>query len=312
MPDDTTSKSVLGLVKQTFAEFTDDDCPRMAAALSYYTVFSLPALLVLIIMIAGVFLDPQDLTGEIEGQIEELIGEGAAAQVHEMIVYADRPGAGGILPTLLSLGALLFGATAAFAQLQQALNRAWEIEPDPEKGGVKTFLMKRVLSLGMILTIAFLLLVSLALSAAISLVGNQLSGFLPGGVNQVVGYAIDLGVSLALITLLFAAIFKILPDVKIQWRDVWLGAFVTAVLFVIGKFAIGIYLGQSNPGEAYGTAGSLAVILVWIYYSSLLLFLGVEFTQIWVQRDGRHIKPDDGAIRVVTERRRVHASEAPR
>lgn len=287
---------MFALLKTTVRDFLNDDAPRMAAALSYYTIFALPPLLVLLITIAGTIWQPEDIQGSIETQMVQLIGEDGARAIRSMLENANRPGAGGVLPTLLSIGALLFGATGAFAQLQKALNSAWNVAPDPERSALGNMLMKRLLSLGMILVIGFLLLVSLALSAILSAFGDRLQQWLPEALSGALLQAIQLGASLVVITLLFAAIYKILPDAVIAWRDVWVGAAVTAALFVAGKFAIGFYLGQSDPGSAYGAAGSLAVVLIWVYFASMLLLLGAEFTEVWARRRGAGIRPEEGAI----------------
>jgi membrane protein len=286
---------MFGMLKETVSEFLEDECPRLAAALSYYTVFSLPALLILILMVASVFVDPADMQGRIQQQMSGLIGQDGADQITTMIEHANRPDTGGPLAALLGIGALLFGATGAFIQLQDALNKAWDVKPDPETGGIRNFLVKRVLSFGMILGIAFLLLVSLVISAALGAFGDVLAAMVPG-VSEILMQIVQLAISLALISLLFAAMFKILPDAEIAWRDVWIGGLFTAILFVLGKFLIGLYLGNSEPGTAYGAAGSLAVLLVWIYYSAMILFLGAEFTQVRAQRRGGGIRPSKGAV----------------
>jgi membrane protein len=288
---------VFGTLTRSVRDFLDDDCMTRAAALSYYTVFSLPPLLILILLLAGTLLDPNDVRGGLESQIDALMGPAGGDQVRTMLTHAERPG-GGLFPTLIGIGALLFGATGAFSQLQSALNRVWEVEPDPHQGGLKTFLFKRLLSFGMILTVAFLLLVSLAVSAALAAFGSALESFLPEGVSAPLLQALNLVLSLAVITLLFAAIFKVLPDATVAWRDVWVGAAVTAVLFTVGKFLIGLYLGTSNPGEAYGAAGSLALLLLWIYYSSIIMLFGAEFTQAWAETHGQGVTPEQGARRL--------------
>ncbi|MDQ3556447.1 MAG: YihY/virulence factor BrkB family protein [Gemmatimonadota bacterium] len=288
----------MGLIRETFREFLDDDCPRMAAALSYYTVFSLPPLLILLLTLAGIFLDPARVQEMLQSQIGGIMGPEGAGEIRTMLESAEQPGNRSGVAALLGIAALLFGATGAFAQLQNSLNAAWKVKPDPNKGGLKNFILKRVLSFGMILGVGFLLLVSLALSALLSAFGDVLAGFVPGGASELVLHAINLGVSLLVITALFAAIFKILPDARIGWRDVGVGALTTALLFVLGKFAIGLYLGRSDPGSAFGAAGSLAIILVWIYYSSMILLLGAEFTHTWATRHGGGIKPEKGAVRV--------------
>lgn len=287
-------KETFRLLKLTFKDFSDDECPRLAAALSYYTVFALPPLLILLLLIAGIVFDPADVEKALSGQMGNMLGESGGEAIRTMIAQSERPGAGKGLAAVLGIAAVVFGATGAFIQLQAALNRAWEVEPDPRAGGLKNFIFKRLLSLGMVLGIAFLLMVSLAVSAALSALGGVLERMVPG-LNAVVAELINAVISLGVFTLLFAAIFKVLPDARIALRDVWVGAGVTALLFVIGKFAIGMYLGRSNPGEAYGAAGSLAIVLVWIYYASMILLFGAEFTQTWAVEKGSGIEPEEGA-----------------
>ena len=294
------TRGTWGLLKQSFKDFNDDECPRMAAALSYFTVFSLPPLLILVLTLVGVFVDPQQARGLLEQQVTAVMGANGAAQIQTMIEQANRPGSGNVLQAVMGIAALLFGATGAFMQLQAALNRAWEVEPDPGQGGLRNFVFKRLLSLGMILALAFLLLVSLVLSAIISGLGQAVGRVVPG-TSEGMLLILDFAVTLAVITTLFAAMYKVLPDAVIAWRDVWVGAAVTALLFVLGKFALGLYLGHSNPGEAYGAAGSLALILVWIYYSAMILLFGAEFTQAWAIRNGGGIRPEPGARRLHDE-----------
>ena len=298
-------KEGFALFRDSGKDFIEDDCATQAAALSYYTIFSLPPLLVLILMILGKLVDPQDIRGQLEAQMGALMGPSATEQIRTILQQAHEPGSGALLPTVLSIVALILGASGAFGQLQAALNRAWEVAPDPQQGGLKAFLLKRVFSFGMILSVAFLLLVSLVLSAALSAFGGALSGMLPEGLSATLLQVINQVVSFAVIAALFAAIFKVLPDATAAWRDVWVGAAVTAFLFVVGKFLIGFYLGRSNPGEAFGAAGSLAVMLVWIYYSSMILLFGAEFTQAWAEARGSGIAPERGAVRVVQEKKAI-------
>jgi membrane protein len=305
--DKSPSNSTVALLKQTFKEFSEDECPRMAAALSYYTVFSLPPLLVLILLLLGIFMSPGDVQGTFEQQLQGLMGPAGGEQVRTIIEQAERPDAGRPLAAILSIGALLFGATGAFVELQTALNRAWDVKPDPEKGGIMTVIGKRVLSLGMVLVIAFLLVVSLVVSAVLAAFGGALAGMLPEAFSGVLLQVIDIALSLLVFGLLFGAMFKVLPDAQIAWKDVWVGALFTAVLFVVGKLLIGLYLGQSNPGEAFGAAGSLAVLLVWIYYSAMILFFGAEFTQNWAESRGHGVRPNEDAVRVVREEYRLGA-----
>lgn len=288
---------LIDYVKKTFREFGDDGGSSLAAAIAYYTAFSLPPLLVLLVWIAGVFLDPSDVQGRLAEQMQSLLGGNGAELVRDMIASASERTSGGGVEAIIGILALLFGATGAFIELQRALNRAWDVEPAPDSGGVRGFLMKRLASLGMVLAVAFLLLVSLALSAAISALGSWLGTILPW-LNSVLLIIFDIVLSLILFTLLIGLIFKVLPDADLTFRDVRTGALVTAVLFIIGKFAIGFYLGQGNVGSVFGAAGSLAIILTWIYYSAIILLLGAEFTQVWVRKDGRIIEPEKGAVKV--------------
>jgi membrane protein len=296
---------VFGIIKESVQDFLEDDCMDSAAALSYYTIFSLPAILVLILMLVGTVMNRSDVRGGFEGQLQALMGPSAGEQIRTIIRQAEQKPHNGAIPTLLGIAGLLFGATGAFGQLQKTLNRAWDVEPDPSQGGIKNFLTKRLFSFGMILVVAFFLLVSLVISAALTGLGSRLGGFLPAGLSGPLLEVLNTLVSLGVITLLFAAIFKVMPDARITWRSVWMGAAVTAVLFVVGKFLIGFYLGKSNPGQAYGAAGSLAVLLLWIYYSSLILLFGAEFTETWAKRRGEGLEPEPGAVRVRREKQRV-------
>jgi membrane protein len=294
-----SAKGTVGLLKDAGKDFMDDECPVRAAALSYYIVFSLPPLLILILLIAGAVFDPAQVQAALAKQMGGFMGAEGAAEIRTIMEQAERPGGRG-LKAVLGIAAILFGATGSFIQLQSALNRAWEVEPDPRQGGIKNMIFKRVLSLGMILGVAFLLLVSLALSAALSAVGGMIGRMIPGG-SEVVAHIFNFVLSFVVIAGLFAAIYKVLPDAKISWKDVRVGAVVTALLFTVGKFALGLYLGRSNPGEAFGAAGSLALLLVWIYYSSMIVLFGAEFTQAWAIRKGSGIVPKEGARRMNDE-----------
>ena len=298
-------RDTLGLLKNAFVGFWKDECPRMAAALSYYTVFSLPPFLILLIAIAATVLDPKDIQGAILAQMKSLLGDQAALQVRAMMENADRPGSGSTLASVFSIGALLFGATGVFLNLQTALNDAWQVEPDPKKGGVKNFLIKRVFSFGLILAIVFVMLVSLALTALLTALGNYVGSGLPESVLLVLNFLF----SFAIVTLLFAAMYKYLPDARIAWRDVWVGAIVTALLFDLGKFLLGFYLGKNDPGDVFGAAGSLALILIWIYYASMIVLFGAEFTEAWAEERGAGIKPKHGATRVVEQKVRVRPGQ---
>jgi membrane protein len=287
-------KEVIALAKDTFKDFSEDKCSRMAAALSYYTVFSLPPLLLLILAIIGFFVDPADAQGRFMDQISALVGPQGGEAMRTMIEQANHP-KGGVM-AIVGIATLVLGATGAFAQLQEALNTAWEVKPDPKAGGVRQFVVKRLLSFGMILVIAFMLLVSFVVSALVSAFGDVLNNYM-GGAGQAIGRAVQIVIGLLVTWLLFALMFKVLPDVKIGWKDVWVGALVTAVLFTAGRFLIGLYLGNSDSANAFGAAAALAIIFIWIYYAANILFLGAEFTQVWVRRQGRRLIPEEGAIR---------------
>jgi membrane protein len=289
-------RALWSLLKETVAEIGDDDVASLSAAIAYYTIFSLPPLLVILVGVAGVLFGPEAVQEALTGQVTSLAGAAAAREIQAMIRNAgdlgDAPGTK-VVGVLL----LLVGASGAFGQLQKALNRAWEVRM-ARGGGFRKLVVKRLLSFGMVLTIAFLLLVSLALSAALAALSEGVEGMLPGGVSAAVWQVVNFAVSYGVITLLFAAMFVVLPDAKVAWRDVWVGAAFTALLFTLGKWAIGLYLGRSDPGSAFGAAGSLALLLVWIYYSALILLAGAEFTQVWAQRHGHGIVPEEGAVRI--------------
>jgi membrane protein len=292
------------MLKQTVSDFGEDRGTRLAAALSYYTIFSLPPLLVLLLLILGAFLDPAQVRSLLEGEVGQLLGPAGSEQIATIMEEANQPDLTSGFAAVLGVGALLFGAVGAFVELQNALNRIWEVGPDPERGGIRNFIGQRLMSFGMLLTLAFLLLVSLVVSAALSAFGGMLADILPGALSGALLHVVNLAVSLAAITLLFTLLFRFVPDADIAWKDVWVGALFTAVLFMAGKFALGLYLGRSDPGSAFGAAGALALLLVWIYYSAIILFLGAEFTQVWAQQRGAGISPAEGAVRLV-ERRQV-------
>jgi membrane protein len=291
-----TRTGIVGLLKKSFSDFLKDDCMDSAAALSYYTIFSLPAVLVLLLLLISTIMDPQDVQGGLESQMQQLMGPTAGGEVRTILREAERP-QGGLLPTILGIAGLLFGATGVMGQFQKTLNRAWNVEPDPSQGGIKNFITKRVFSLGMLLAFGFVLMVSLVLSAALTGLGERLGNLLPSALSGPVLEVLNFVLSFAVFVLLFAALFKVMPDARIAWQSVWVGAVATALLFVVGKFLIGFYLGQSNPGQAYGAAGSMAVLLLWIYYSSLIVLFGAEFTETWAEQRGEGIEPEPGARR---------------
>jgi membrane protein len=305
-------RSLFGIIRTAFGDFFEDQCPRMAAALSYYTVFSLPPLLILMLLLLGLVMSGADVHRLLEGQVGGLLGPAGTDQIREMLQHAQQPDMNRGVAALVGAGALLFGAGGAFIELQNALNRVWEVAPDPERGGLRRFLTQRVMSFGMLLTIAFLLLVSLLLSALLSAFGDGLDALLPEPLSGAVLQAINAAVSFAVITLLFALLFRHLPDARVEWRDVWAGAVATALLFTAGKFGLGLYLGRSDPGSAFGAAGALALLLIWIYYSAIIVLLGAEFTQAWARERGAGIRPASGAVRIIERTEHVRGSRASR
>ena len=297
-------KDSWSLAKTTFREFSKDEATWKAAALAYYTVFALPPLLVLLLMAASAVWDPVEVRRTLTGEFQSLMGQDVAGQIETMITSAEERTSGTGFKLILGLAGLAFGATGAFVALQSALNRAWKVEPDPKQGGVKNFITKRFLSLGMVMGLAFLMLVSLALTSALSAAGGAFLGGLP----KTVGYVLNFLLSFAVISVLFAAMFRILPDAKVEWRDVWVGGILTTVLFLIGKFLIGLYIGKSDPGDAFGGAGALAVLLVWIYYAAIIVLLGAEFTYAWVKHRGGRIEPEEGAVLAVEKKEHIDES----
>jgi membrane protein len=286
------------LIKHTVNDFIEDDCPSMAAALAYYTVFSLPPLLLIVIGVAGAFFGAEAVSNEIQRQTGEMIGKGPATEMQTMLRGAQQQTGGSWWQAGIGLIVLLFGATTAFAQLQAALNRAWNVKTDPAASTTQTirqFLGKRLLSFGLILVLGFLLLVSLVISAALAAMGAWLEAAM-GEATAPILHVLNLIVAYLIVAALFAAMFKYLPDAKIAWRDVIEGAMLTAALFTAGKFLLGFYLGASDVGATYGTAGSLILILLWVYYNSMIVLLGAEFTQAWAMRRGRWARPEEGAV----------------
>ena len=270
-------KEVFPLAKRTVSKWIDDNAPSRAASLSYYTIFSLAPLLVIAVAIAGMVFGREAVQGQLQQEMQGLVGGQGAGAIQDMMVSASKPGAG-VLASSIGVVVLLVGATGAFVELQDTLNVMWQVDKK-KTSGVVAFVRARALSFAMIGLIAFFLLVSLGVSAALAAVGHVSERLLPGG--EIVAEVANFVVSFLVITALFAAIFKVLPDTKVAWREVWLGASVTSLLFSIGKLLIGLYIGKGSVASSYGAAGSFAVLLIWIYYSSMILFLGAEFTQVY-------------------------------
>lgn len=292
-------KDVLPLLKETFASWSEDKAPRLAAALAYYTLFSIAPLVIIAIAIAGLAFGHDAARGQLDDQIRSTVGPKAAQAIQDMVRSANRP-AHGIVATVLGIVTLILGASGVFGQLKDALNTIWEVAPAPNRG-FWGMVKDRFLSFAMVLVIGFLLMVSLVASTALGAVTKYMAHMLP--TVSWLGPVLDFVVSVAVFTGLLALIYRVLPDVKIQWRDVRVGAFITAVLFVIGKMLLGLYLGRSSVSSAYGAAGSLVVLLLWVYYSAQILFFGAEFTQVFATRYGSRIVPDEDAVPLTEEAR---------
>jgi membrane protein len=280
-------------LKRTFKEWKDDDAQTWAASVAFYTVLSLSPLLILAIAIAGFIFGEQAARGEMVTQMETLTGGAGAEVVQTTIANASGPGGGGVIATVVSIALLLLGASKVFSELQQAMNRIWDVRSDPSEGW-QGVVRKRLTGFAMILGIGLLLLALVVASATLTGV-EEIAPDIPGG--AFLWTMVNFAVTFAIIGLLFATLFKYVPDVQIEWSDVWFGAFITALLFAAGKLILGIYLSQGGVGSAYGAAGSLVAFLVWIYYSAQIFFFGAEYTQVHARQSGREIRPDEHAVR---------------
>lgn len=272
------------LVKETVSSWIDDDAPSMGAALAYYTVFSVAPLLLIVIAVAGLVFGQEAARGEIMGQLSGLLGTDSARAVEDLLESVNNPEAG-VLATLLGIVVLLIGATTVFAELQSALDRIWRAPERPAGSGLWALLRSRLLSLGMVLGLGFLLMVSLVVSAGLSALGKWWTPWLSSGAVEL-AQTINVGASLVLLSAIFAMIYKWMPRVKVAWSDVWVGAVITALLFTLGKSLIGLYIGRSGVASAFGAAASLVVLLVWVYWSAQIFLLGAEFTWVWAIRHG--------------------------
>jgi membrane protein len=292
-------KSILatgfGLFKQTFQEWLDDKAPQLGAALAYYTVFSLAPLVLLLLAIVGVLFrsNPEGAWQKITEQVSYVLDKSAVEVVQGIAQQAAEPGKS-TSATTLGIALALFGATGVFGQLQDALNTIWGVKPKPGLG-IRGFLRARFLSFAMLSGVCFLLLVSLVVETLLKAFSHYVQAMLPGGLA--VAFSVYLIFDFAVVLTLFAMIFKVLPDVKIRWRDVWIGAVLTAFLFLLGKWALGLYLASGTAASAYGAASSLITLLLWIYYSSQILLFGAEFTQVYATEFGSPVEPDDYAVR---------------
>jgi membrane protein len=293
-----TFKDWLNIIKSTFSKFIDDKGMKLSASLAYYTVISLPALLILIIGLGSVFYGKEALQGEIFHTINDWVGSKAAAQIQEMLKKTTME-YNNLWTTILGFVTLLITASTIFAEIQDSINIIWELKPKPKRGFVK-LVFNRLLSFSMILVLGFLLLVSLILNALLTTFMSKLKSMLN---EKIVDYfaVLDYAFVFIIITLLFASIFKVLPDARIKFRDVIIGAMVTACLFMLGRLMINYYMQNIANLSTYGTAGSVIIILLWVYYTSIILYLGAEFTQVYVTKNGKEIYPYNYAVKLETK-----------
>jgi membrane protein len=285
------------VLKNSFSGFSNDKITKLSASLAYYTVFSLGPLLIVIVFLCGLFFGREAVEGTIYSQMEGFVGHDAALQLQQIIKNAAVAGKGKIA-AIIGVITLLIGATSIFAEIQDSINSIWGLKVKP-KAGLFKVVKNRLLSFGVIGSLGFLLLVSLGITALIEALSNRLKAHFPE-VTVVLFYIINLAITFAVVTILFCVIFKVLPDAKVKWKDVLAGAIATALLFMLGKFAISFYISKSNVGSTYGTAGSLVVLLVWIYYSSIILYFGAEFTKAYAMKYGGQIHPNEYAIVATT------------
>ncbi len=266
-----------------------------AAEIAFYTIFSMPGVLIVVVSIAGTLYDQQVVTGEVISQVSYLIGPDSAAEVRKILENARGPGNSDLIAQWIGIGTLLFSATTVFISLQAALNHIWRIRPKPKRGYVK-LIIDRIMSFAMVASIGFLLLVTLVLDAGVSLLGNSIQQLI--GVNLLAAEVINFTLSAVIIAVIFALMYKVLPDAKVDWEDVWAGALLATVMFMIGKYLLGFYLGNSSLGSAYGAAGSLVLLLIWVYYSSVIFLFGGLFTQVHSSESGKRIQPASNAVRI--------------
>jgi membrane protein len=291
-----TIKLSFTLLKDSFSAFMDDNGLKLSAALSYYTIFSLAPMLLVMITVLNFFYANGDIQGELFGQITALVGANAAQQLLEILKNAEMSNKSGVAATI-GIVTLLLGATGVFAEIQDSINFIWSIKSKPKKGWLQ-YLKNRLLSFSIILTLGFLLMVSLGVNALVDLLSSRLEQHFSEA-SVVVFYIINMALLLTIITSLFTVIFKVLPDGYLRWKECIVGATFTAVLFLIGKFVITFYIGQANLGATYGASASIVILLTWVYYSSIILYFGAEFTKIYASLDGVSIAPNKHAVLIV-------------
>lgn len=280
------------IVREAAADWIADDATRLSAALAFYTILSVAPLLVIVTAIAGWVFGTEAATQQLQSQAREFIGDAGGDVLKTTIEHARRPGEG-VIASIMGVGTLLFGASGVFGELQGSMNKVWNVKPKPGRGIVAK-IRDRFISFGMVLVVGFLLLVSLVITTVLAVLGGYLNNLVPG--LPVLMHVANFVLSFAVVAVLFAMIFKFLPDVRISWRDVWFGALVTAGLFTLGKYLIGLYLGRAGVATPFGAAGSVVAFVVWVYYSGLIVFFGAELTQATARHMGRQIEPAENAV----------------
>lgn len=288
-------KDIWAILKQSFSDFIDNKVFKLSAALAFYTIFSLPAMLIIIISVSDIFYGRAAIEGTLYHQIAEFVGKEAAIQIQQTI-RAAALSQSTYFATIVGIVTLIFGATSVFSEIQDSINYIWKLKTKPRKGmGFLKLLFNRLLSFSLVVTLGFLLLVSLLINGLMDMLITRLTSMFPQ-LTVVMVYAVNVIITFGITTLLFALIFKILPDARIKWRHVRAGAFTTAVLFMLGKFLIGYYLGHSKLSSTYGTAGSVIVMLLWVYYSAMILYFGAVFTHVYAAHSGSRIYPNSYAV----------------
>lgn len=294
------------MLKTALLKWYDRDPFREGAIIAYYAIFSLPGLMVLVITVAGYFFGDAAVSGQLNNQISAAVGEDSAKMIQQ-VVKSSMESKDSLWATILGIATIILGATAVFAQFQKSINTIWEVKTSTSKSGIWLFVQSRLFSFGLIITIAFLLLISLLISSSLTAFSHWIQQYISHFL-MVIFVVADFALSLGITTVLFAMMFKILPDAKIKWKSVWVGAFITSILFEIGKFALSLYFGTAYPASGYGAAGSIILILLWTSYSSMIVFYGAEFTKVYSDQHFGIAPPTEHAVRYKVEERILEGS----
>lgn len=296
-------KKFFAILKKTAIKWWERDPFKESAVIAYYAIFALPGLLVVSITLAGYFFGEEAVNGQITGQITTVLGADTALQVQDIIAKATQS-RNSVWATIIGITTILVGATGVFVEFQKSLNNIWNVQADVSKSGIVSFLKTRLFSFGVIIAMAFILIISLVISAALAALSNLITHYF-STLFLIVLQFFNFIVSLGILAMLFAVMYKFFPDAKIKWRHVWVGSIVTALLFEMGKFGLGLYFGQANPGSGYGAAGSIILILLWASYSSMIVFFGAEFTHIYAEKTDDKVPADEHGVKVVEVKMKV-------